>query len=83
MKGSYLGPEYNDKVIESTLKKLGANFEIFESEKLIEIIANELKNGKIVGWFQGRMEFGPRHLVVDLLLQTHDRKNAKRFKFKN
>ena len=62
MKGSYLGPEYNDKVIESTLKKLGANFEIFESEKLIEIIANELKNGKIVGWFQGRMEFGPRAL---------------------
>ena len=62
MKGSYLGPEYNDKVIESSLKKLGANFEIFESEKLIEIIANEIKNGKIVGWFQGRMEFGPRAL---------------------
>ncbi len=62
MKGSYLGPQFNEKEIEKSLNKLGAKFNKYESENLSEIIADELQNGKIVGWFQGRMEFGPRAL---------------------
>ncbi len=62
MNGSYLGPKFNDKTIEKTLNNLGANFTRHETEEVTENIANELKNGKIVGWFQGRMEFGPRAL---------------------
>ena len=62
MKGAYLGPRYKEQEIEKSLNNLGANFIHYESDKLIEEIAKELKSGKIVGWFQGRMEFGPRAL---------------------
>tara|TARA_B100000941_G_C28502198_1_gene555060 strand:+ start:704 stop:2545 length:1842 start_codon:yes stop_codon:yes gene_type:complete len=62
MKGSYLGPSYSDNQVEIKLNKLGANFEKQNEDKLLDIIAKELKNEKIVGWFQGRMEFGPRAL---------------------
>ena len=62
MKGSYLGPSFNDKEIENTLKSLGANYEILSEENLINTVANQLKNEKTIGWFQGRMEFGPRAL---------------------
>tara|TARA_A100001011_G_scaffold400828_1_gene519493 strand:- start:7967 stop:9808 length:1842 start_codon:yes stop_codon:yes gene_type:complete len=62
MKGSYLGPSFNDTQVENTLKSLGAKFEKQNEENLINIIANDLKNQKTVGWFQGRMEFGPRAL---------------------
>ena len=62
MKGSLLGPKFNDKEIEVSLKKLGANFKKYNDETLLEKVASELKDGKIVGWFQGRMEFGPRAL---------------------
>ncbi len=62
MSGSYLGPKYEEKYIENTLKELGANFTRYERERVCENIAKELNSGKIVGWFQGRMEFGPRAL---------------------
>ena len=62
MKGSYLGTEFNQDEIEEELKTLGANFEILEYGKLIDKTAEFLLNGKAVGWFQGRMEFGPRAL---------------------
>ena len=62
MSGSYLGPHFNNNVIEKNLNELGAKFSKHESDSLIYKIANELKDGKIVGWFQGRMEFGPRAL---------------------
>ena len=62
MKGSYLGTEFNQDEIEEELKTLGANFEILEYDKLIDKTAEFLLNGKAVGWFQGRMEFGPRAL---------------------
>ncbi len=62
MKGAYLGPFYNNEEIEKTLNNLKGNFKKFSEDELIEIIANDLKNGKIIGWFQGRMEFGPRAL---------------------
>ena len=62
MNGSYLGPQFDEKKIETSLNQLKANFIKCDKENLMEKVANELKNGKIVGWFQGRMEFGPRAL---------------------
>ena len=62
MKGSYLGPSFSNNEVENKLKSLGANYEKKDEENLIISIANELKNKKTIGWFQGRMEFGPRAL---------------------
>jgi len=62
MSGSYLGPDYSQSEVEKKLKEIGANFEVLGDEQLIEKTALELSNGKTVGWFQGRMEFGPRAL---------------------
>ncbi|MDC0344524.1 carbamoyltransferase [Pelagibacteraceae bacterium] len=62
MKGSYLGPNFQETEIRKKLLELHANFKELKDDELIEIVANELKNQKTVGWFQGRMEFGPRAL---------------------
>ena len=62
MKGSYLGCEFDQKQIERELNSLGANFQIFEYENLIDKTAEFLVNERAIGWFQGRMEFGPRAL---------------------
>jgi carbamoyltransferase len=62
MNGSYLGPEYSQNEVEKKLKELNTNFEVLDDEQLFEKTALELSNGKTVGWFQGRMEFGPRAL---------------------
>ena len=62
MKGAYLGNEYNQKEIERELTALGANFETLNYDELINRTAELLSNEKAIGWFQGRMEFGPRAL---------------------
>ncbi len=62
MQGSYLGPSYSQTEIEAELKNINANFEVLDENDLIEKTAECLKNGDAVGWFQGRMEFGPRAL---------------------
>ena len=62
MQGSYLGPEYSQKEIEEKLNKMNANFEILDKENLITKTAEDLSKGYAIGWFQGRMEFGPRAL---------------------
>ncbi len=62
MKGSYLGCAFDQKQIEKELNSLGANFQTFEYENLINKTAEYLANEKAIGWFQGRMEFGPRAL---------------------
>jgi carbamoyltransferase len=62
MQGSYLGPEFSQKIIEKDLTEAGAFFEILEEESLISKTADDLADGQAVGWFQGRMEFGPRAL---------------------
>ncbi len=62
MHGSYLGPSYENEEIQKILNNLGAKYEILNEEELIEKTANDLSNGKAIGWFQGRMEFGPRAL---------------------
>ena len=62
MNGSYLGPSFNENQVENILKSLNAKYTKKNDQDLISIIAQELKNEKIIGWFQGRMEFGPRAL---------------------
>ena len=62
MQGSYLGPSFNDNEIEKNLTNLGAIFAKFSENDVLTIMAHALSEGKTIGWFQGRMEFGPRAL---------------------
>jgi|TARA_Y100000294_G_scaffold178106_1_gene207568 carbamoyltransferase len=62
MQGSYLGPSFDENEIKKNLTSMGATYEKLPEEKLLEIIAQELSKEKTIGWFQGRMEFGPRAL---------------------
>ena len=68
MKGSYLGPEILQNEVERELKEIGANFKILNESELMDFTAESLKNGDAVGWFQGRMEFGPRALGARSIL---------------
>ncbi|MFC1623894.1 carbamoyltransferase [Candidatus Omnitrophota bacterium] len=61
-KGSYLGPAYSDDCIEDYLKKNNIPYEKFSQNELLKKTASLIANNKIIGWFQGRMEFGPRAL---------------------
>src|SRR5436853_2545043 len=62
MKGSYLGPSFSNEEIERLLKKRDVPYARVSDAVLFDKIADELASGKVVGWFQGRMEFGPRAL---------------------
>ena len=62
MQGSYLGPEYKQSEIEKELDEIGAVYQIKDEEDLIDCTAEDLSKGDAIGWFQGRMEFGPRAL---------------------
>ncbi len=62
MKNSYLGPEYNNLYVKDFLDKNKIKYEFKNDNDLFLKIANSLAKGKIVGWFQGKMEFGPRAL---------------------
>ena len=62
MQGSYLGPSYEQEVIEKELLGCGAQFESVNEDEMIERTAQALADGKAIGWFQDRMEFGPRSL---------------------
>ena len=62
MAGSYLGPEFSQDEIEQELTRIGANYEVLDDADAIEATAQALADELAVGWFQGRMEFGPRAL---------------------
>ena len=62
MKGSYLGPSFNDKYIEYSLKSLNAVYKKLDYIEMIDVASTALENDQSIGWFQGRMEFGPRAL---------------------
>jgi carbamoyltransferase len=68
MSGSYLGPEFSDDEIEEFLLTSGARYRRVERTELVETVARLLAEEKIVGWFQGRMEFGPRALGARSIL---------------
>ncbi len=60
MQGAYLGPEFSPQEIEERLWKGGARLTILGDGEVIDATADALVGGKAVGWFQGRMRFGPR-----------------------
>ena len=62
MKHAYYGPAFSAAACASALKTAGLSFETLEEDELIARVANMIANGAIVGWFHGRMEFGPRAL---------------------
>ena len=62
MKGTYLGCNFSNDEIINYLKHINAPFETYQDEELFEKIALELEQGKVIGWFNGPMEFGPRAL---------------------
>jgi carbamoyltransferase len=68
MEGSYLGPQYVQDEIEQRLTSVGARFKVLPEAGLIDTSAQSLAAGKAVGWFQGRMEFGPRALGARSIL---------------
>jgi carbamoyltransferase len=62
MKGSYLGPSYSDDQVAAAMKACGASSTVVGDDELFDRVAAEIADGKVIGWFQGRMEFGPRAL---------------------
>lgn len=68
MKGSYLGPEFTNDEIEEFLVTVGARYRRVEGAELSDVVARLLADEKVVGWFQGRMEFGPRALGARSIL---------------
>ena len=68
MQGAYLGPSFNQSEVETRLAGLGARFSTLRDDHLIEATVDALAGGKAVGWFQGRMEFGPRALGARSIL---------------
>mgnify|MGYP001336908895 CR=1 FL=1 len=68
MKGTYLGPSYSNIIIKKHLNELNADYEVLEEDKLIDTAVNDLMNNKCIGWFQGKMEFGPRALGARSIL---------------
>lgn len=68
MKGAYLGPSFTQTDIEQRLQQVGAHFELLDEAALIPACADLLVQGKALGWFQGRMEFGPRALGARSIL---------------
>ena len=62
MRCSYLGPEYSNDEVKKILSEIGANFISTSKDELLEYTSNKLIEGNAVGWFQGKMEFGPRAL---------------------
>jgi carbamoyltransferase len=68
MKGAYLGPAFTDSEIEDCLKSVGATYRKLERQELLQTVARLLAEEKVIGWFNGRMEFGPRALGARSIL---------------
>ena len=62
MKNSYLGPEFSDSQIEAALKTANLQFRKLERRPLLHAVAEQIAAGNVTGWFQGRLEWGPRAL---------------------
>ena len=83
MQGSYLGPRFKNSDVEKELSFINAIFKKYNEEELINILSNELSKEKIVGWFQGRMEFGPRALGArSILADPRSKKMQKELNLK-
>ena len=78
MKGTFLGPKFSNEEIKKILIHLNANFEYFSDENIIDLTCEALSSGKAVGWYQGRMEFGPRALGARSILCDPRSENVKK-----
>lgn len=78
MKGALLGPAYGQADVERRLRDCGAVFVVCADETVVDTAAAALENGLVVGWFQGRMEFGPRALGSRSILADARRPNMQR-----
>jgi carbamoyltransferase len=77
MRHVYYGPKYSDSEIQRDLESVGCTFRKLSEDDLIARTAQQIADGKIVGWFQGRMEFGPRALGNRSILADPRRKDMK------
>src|SRR5205085_8581815 len=68
MQGSLLGPAFKAEEIAGALRDAGARFSVLDDDEVVEMTAQALADGHAVGWFQGRMEFGPRALGARSIL---------------
>ena len=75
MQGAFLGPKYSTNETIAELDKFGAKYQRMPDEKLFDMLASLLNGGSVIGWFQGRMEFGPRALGGRSIIG--DPRNAK------
>ena len=75
MYGSFLGPQFDQSALEEFFKSAGATFKTYPREKLIDNTVDALISGKVIGWMQGRMEFGPRALGARSIIA--DPRNAE------
>ena len=84
MNGSYLGPEFTKEEIKKTLETMGAKYKFLEEENLLDVVSKKLSESKAIGWFQGKMEFGPRALGNrSILADPRSDAMQKKFKFKD
>ena len=77
LKNSYLGPEFADAQIEGDLRRAKLHYRRFDREPLLEAVAQQIADGNVVGWFQGRMEWGPRALGNRSILAHPGRPDMK------
>jgi carbamoyltransferase len=77
MRHAYYGPEYSDREIHAVLETAGVAYRRLSEAELVDATASQIAAGKVVGWFQGRMEFGPRALGNRSILADPRRKDMK------
>ena len=77
MKGTYLGCQYSNKEIKDYLSKINASYIELDDKKLFSEIVNKLDEGKVIGWFNGPMEFGPRALGARSIIGDARNKNIQ------
>ena len=84
MKGTYLGCDFSNQEIIDYLEGINAPFQSLEDPELFEKLAQILDEGKVIGWFNGPMEFGPRALGGRSIIgDPRDQKDAKRYESKD
>ena len=77
MNGTYLGPSYSNKYIENYLNEINAKYTKKDDSLLFNYLASELDHGKVLGWFNGPMEFGPRALGARSIIGDPRNKNMQ------
>jgi carbamoyltransferase len=78
MQGSFLGPEFSTDEAQGSLEGLGAHLEVRPDDDLLEEVADRLDEGLAIGWFQGRMEYGPRALGARSIIADARRPDMQR-----